>query len=161
MLLFFVRHGDPVYSPEELTPLGLRQAEAVAKRLALYGIDKIYSSCLKRARQTATPLSEYVKKEPVILDWCSEELAWKEFALDLDDTGHRGWAFQHHPEMFNDKAVLSLGENWTEHKNFKGTSFESGMKRIRKEADDFLLSLGYKHDRENRVYIPVAPTEER
>ena len=44
MLLFYIRHGDPIYNPDSLTPLGHRQAEAVAKRLALYGIDEIYAS---------------------------------------------------------------------------------------------------------------------
>ena len=41
MLLFYVRHGDPIYDPDMLTPLGKRQAESVAKRLAMYGIDEI------------------------------------------------------------------------------------------------------------------------
>lgn len=62
MLLFYVRHGDPVYNPDSLTPLGKRQAEAVAKRLAIYGIDKIYSSTSNRAYRTAMPLSELTKK---------------------------------------------------------------------------------------------------
>ena len=31
MLLFFIRHGDPNYFPDQLTPLGHRQAEAVAR----------------------------------------------------------------------------------------------------------------------------------
>ena len=44
MILYYVRHGDPIYNPNQLTPLGERQAEAVAKRLAVYGIDRIYSS---------------------------------------------------------------------------------------------------------------------
>lgn len=42
MLLFYIRHGDPIYKPDSLTPLGHRQAEAVAKRLSLYGIDRIF-----------------------------------------------------------------------------------------------------------------------
>ena len=33
MIFFYVRHGDPIYNPDSLTPLGERQAEAVAKRL--------------------------------------------------------------------------------------------------------------------------------
>lgn len=44
MLLFYVRHGDPIYNPDELTPLGRRQAESVAKRLRLYGVDRIYAT---------------------------------------------------------------------------------------------------------------------
>lgn len=63
MLLFYIRHGDPIYDPDSLTPLGNRQAEAVAKRLAVYGIDEIYSSTSNRAQLTAKPTTELIKKE--------------------------------------------------------------------------------------------------
>ena len=43
MLLYYIRHGEPTYDPDELTPNGERQAEAIARRLARYGVDKIYS----------------------------------------------------------------------------------------------------------------------
>ena len=43
MLLFYIRHGDPTYTPDALTPLGERQAEALAKRLSLYGLNRIYT----------------------------------------------------------------------------------------------------------------------
>jgi broad specificity phosphatase PhoE len=56
MLLFYVRHGDPIYDPDMLTPLGERQAESVARRMALFGIDEVYSSTSDRAMQTARPL---------------------------------------------------------------------------------------------------------
>ena len=62
MLFFYIRHGDPIYDPDSLTALGKRQAEAVARRLALYGIDEIYASTSTRAIQTATPTSEILKK---------------------------------------------------------------------------------------------------
>ena len=41
MLFFLIRHGDPIYDPDSLTPLGHRQAEALAKRLSLYGLDEV------------------------------------------------------------------------------------------------------------------------
>ena len=63
MLFFLIRHGDPIYNPDSLTPLGERQAEAVGKRLALYGVDKIFASTSKRAEQTAVPTCEMLKKE--------------------------------------------------------------------------------------------------
>ena len=49
MLLFYVRHGDPTYRPDALTPLGTRQAESVAHRLSQFGLDAIYSSSSNRA----------------------------------------------------------------------------------------------------------------
>ena len=56
MLIYYIRHGDPVYDPDQLTPLGEQQAAAVANRLALFGVDEIYSSTSNRAIQTAKPL---------------------------------------------------------------------------------------------------------
>jgi broad specificity phosphatase PhoE len=66
VLLFLVRHGESVYNAEgrvqgqsdvELSPLGLRQADAIAEFLAGAGIDAIYSSPLRRAIQTAQPVA--------------------------------------------------------------------------------------------------------
>lgn len=37
MLFYYIRHGDPIYDPDSLTPLGKRQAEALGKRLATHG----------------------------------------------------------------------------------------------------------------------------
>ena len=69
MILYYVRHGDPIYDPNQLTPLGERQAEAVAKRLAVHGIDKIFASPSNRARQTAQPLCDLMKQAPEICVW--------------------------------------------------------------------------------------------
>ena len=33
MLLFYVRHGDPIYNPDSLTELGIKQAEALVIRM--------------------------------------------------------------------------------------------------------------------------------
>ena len=38
MILYYIRHGDPIYNPDSLTPLGERQAEAIGHRLAGRGI---------------------------------------------------------------------------------------------------------------------------
>lgn len=85
MLLLYVRHGDPIYNPDSLTPLGRRQAEAVAHRLALYGVNKIYSSTSVRARETAQPTCEILKMDPVLLDFCHENHAWADLALDEEN----------------------------------------------------------------------------
>ena len=42
MLLFYVRHGDPIYKPDSLTELGKNQAEALVSRMKEYNPDKIY-----------------------------------------------------------------------------------------------------------------------
>ena len=92
MLLYYVRHGDPIYDPDQLTPLGKRQAEAVARRLARYGLDEIYVSSSTRAKQTAAPTCEILKKEPVILDWTNEDYAWRQLTVKNKE-GRVFWGF--------------------------------------------------------------------
>ena len=84
MLLFIVRHGDPIYNPDSLTPKGHLQAKALAKRFAMHGLDKIYASPLKRAQQTATPTSEILGLPIETLDWTSEALAANSFFIKKD-----------------------------------------------------------------------------
>lgn len=64
--LCLVRHGESEWNAEEriqgqldpdLTPLGVRQAEAVAKRLSGEKWDVIYSSDLTRAKRTANAIA--------------------------------------------------------------------------------------------------------
>ena len=55
MRFFYIRHGDPTYNPDALTPIGERQAEAIGRQLARFGLDKIYASSSNRSQQTARP----------------------------------------------------------------------------------------------------------
>ena len=160
MLLFYVRHGDPIYNPDSLTPLGHRQAEAVARRLAQFGLDRIYASTSTRAIETARPTCELTKREMMTLDFCNERHAWDDFSASLGE--RRTWIFQH-PEirrLFVTEELLSLGERWYEHPTFSDGKAAAGVARIRRESDAFLASLGYEHIGSG-AYRAVAPTEER
>lgn len=161
MLFFYIRHGDPIYDPDMLTPLGHEQARAVAKRLCLYGVDRVFASTSNRARQTAEPTCQLLKKEMTVCDWADEAVAWQEFTVILED-GRRTWGFQH-PEttrLFNTPEMRARGVEWYRAPELSAT-FESGMKRVDAAVDTFFLSLGYRHDRENARFEAVAPHDER
>ena len=81
MLFFYIRHADPIYNPDSLTPLGERQAEALAKRLYLYGIDKVYCSSSNRAMLTASPTCQLNKKELTVLDFANESHIWNDLTV--------------------------------------------------------------------------------
>ena len=85
MIFYYIRHGDPIYDPDSLTPLGTRQAEALSKRLALYGLDKIYCSTSNRAFLTAKPTCELLNKEAVQLDFANEGYAWRDLTVEKED----------------------------------------------------------------------------
>ena len=163
MLFFYIRHGDPTYNPDELTPLGRRQAEAVAKRLALYGIDRIYSSTSNRAYQTAQPTAELLKKEITQLDFAHETHAYRELSV-INAEGKRNWAFgvPKYRQLFMQPDVLAMGQKWYDHPAFADyPTFKSGTLRINGEIDAFFATLGYEHDREQGIWRAVAPTDDR
>lgn len=164
MLLFYIRHGHPTYTPDRLTPLGKRQAEAVSRRLALYGLDKIYSSTSTRAYETALPTSEILEGLPIEqLHWCNESLAYKDFSVPTEDGRVWSWSDPKVRMDFNRPDVRALGMNWYEHPCFAENRdrYKNGIDRISKELDAFLASHGYVHDRENCCYESVAPNDDR
>ncbi len=161
MLLFYIRHGEPIYDPDSLTVLGEKQAEAIARRLALYGIDRIFASTSNRAIQTAMPTSKVLKKEITLLDFCHEDHAWSELSVFKEDAT-RTWAFweQKTKELFVDKTI-ALNDKWYEDKRLPENTFKIGIERINASVDEWLLSLGYRHDRTKGIYHTVKPTKER
>ena len=161
MILYYVRHGDPIYNPDMLTPLGHEQARAVAKRLSLFGIDRIFASSSNRARQTAEPTCELLKKEMTVCDWANEGYVWQEFTVETAN-GNRTWGFQDKEtiELFNSKEIWELGNVWYTHGALH-EGFKNGMERVNREVDEFFLSLGYRHDRENGRFEAVNPNNER
>ena len=77
--LFIVRHGDALPGPDELIPsgvyddlplssIGREQAQSLAARLAPLHFAAIYSSPLRRCRETAAPLAERRGMTPTIVD---------------------------------------------------------------------------------------------
>ena len=158
MLLYVIRHGDPTYSPDALTPLGHRQAEAVGRRLASHGLDRIYSSPLIRAQQTAKPASEMLKLPVQIEEWTSESLVWQDFTLTFPD-GKKRWAFEKQNTDFLTDETRYLTTDWQNCKAFDGRDFNGPYKRIIDASDDFLARQGY--ERIGTSYRAVRPNDDR
>ncbi len=161
MLLYYIRHGDPIYDPDSLTSLGERQAEALAKRLAVYGIDTIYASTSNRAILTAKPTSEILKKEIHKMDFLNEGCAWEKFTI----ADGKGVCWLYHSRkivnLFVSSETRELKEQWYRHEEITAQNYEESVKWINKNTDDFLLSLGFKHDREKGVYEVIRKNSER
>ena len=162
MILYYVRHGDPIYDPDSLTELGQKQAEALAKRFSLYGLDEVYSSPSNRAKLTAKPTCDALGLEMKICDWADEGLAGVDTGIKNKEGGFV-WSFadKDMADKFNEPSVRALDKAWYTHPYFEGYPFEKGIKRIDAAVDDFLLSLGYKHDRENSRYEIVKKNDKR
>ena len=163
MLLFYIRHGDPIYDPDSLTELGKKQAAALAKRLALYGLDKIYASTSPRAIMTAQPTCDLLKKEMTLLDFCNEGHAWQDFTISSEE-GTRVWLYasQRAKMLFTSSEIRKRPELWYEHPEFKAEyDYRGSVERMYGNLDAFLASHGYEHIRGTGQYRAVRPNDER
>ena len=158
MLLFYIRHGDPIYHPDSLTPLGLRQAESVAKRLALYGIDEVYSSSSIRAQLTAQPTSEITKNPIKLLEWMHEDNASKNLMYQFDEKKKMWcWAHPKYSQILTSREVREMGENWYDHPAFAERPIKQTFATVGEELDKWLASFGLEHDREKGMYKVTSP----
>ena len=162
LILFYVRHGDPIYNPDSLTPLGKRQAEAVARRIAVHGIDKIFSSSSNRAYETALPLSEITKKGIVKIDFLNESQAGKYFFV-YTEKNKREWIYNipNFRETLVSDECIKLGYKWYEHPQFADYNFKEGIDFFDKNIDEFMYSLGYEHDRVKHSYKALKENNDR
>jgi probable phosphoglycerate mutase len=158
MLLYIIRHGDPDYATDSLTEKGIKQADALAKRLAVNGIDEIYSSPLGRAKLTAKPIADKLGLPVRIEDWMSEDNAWKYLTAE-NEKGEKNWVFgcqQSNLLKYGD----ALRPDWYNHKEFATCpNAQEGYKKISDASDEFLARLGYKRD--GAIYKITNPSEKR
>ena len=155
MRLIFVRHGEPNYDLDCLTELGHKQAKIAAKRLMNEGIEKIFSSPLGRAYQTAQAFSEASGlKQIEIVDFMKEIRYGLEDALYMDDK-YNPW------EIANQamgEGVNLQDPNWEAFPDFKENTATIDVKKIMAESDKWLESLGYK--REGLYYRNICKNDE-
>lgn len=155
MRIVFVRHGHPDYVNDCLTPLGHEQAKRAALRLKNEGIGEIFSSSMGRAYETALHTANLLKLEVEKLDFI-REIKWG------SDNGEKVYQDGHpwDTSIYAVKNGFSLmDEEWTKDKMFSGNKVFSEVERVGKQADDWLLRLGYK--REGTSYRVVGENTDR
>lgn len=162
MVFYYIRHGDPIYDPDSLTERGHKQAEALAKRLALYGLDEIYTSNSTRAQLTAEPILKVLGKEKTVVDWAHEGFTYNNFTVPSENGGLE-FAFCDHEytKKFNSKEVRAWGEKWYEHPDFANNTFAEGLQKVNEKVDEFFAAQGFVHDRENGCYKVTKKNEKR
>lgn len=72
MKLLFIRHGDPDYSIDSLTPTGWEEARLLADRLCRLDIKAFYLSPLGRAQDTAAPTLQRLGRTGATCQWLRE-----------------------------------------------------------------------------------------
>ena len=155
MRIVFVRHAQPNYQLDCLTPIGQLQAQAAAERLADEPIDAIYSSTSGRAIQTA----EYIAKQkglPIKEQFeFMRELRWGR--LDEEPIPHKGQPWVTVGDMVRTGQSL-VDPNWQEQGAFsRNTKLLALVEPISSSFDQFLSQFGL--EREGNYYRVRRPDE--
>ena len=108
MRLLFIRHGDPDYEHDSLTPKGEREAELLADKMEGEQLTHIYISPLGRAQRTAAATLGRLHRQGTTLDWLREFT----YPIRLPDTGeeHLIWDFM--PAFMRRYPQLYSAEGW-------------------------------------------------
>ncbi len=140
MRFLFIRHGEPDYANDCLTPRGRLQAQAAAKRLAGENICELYASPLGRAQETAGYTAKLLAQKITTLDFM-RELSWG--GEGVPDHGHI-WFLS--DRMLNEDNFDFLKDDWRQHPYFKNNLVLSDYEKVVAAIDDFLEGQGYRHE---------------
>lgn len=72
MKLLIVRHADPDYTIDSLTPAGWKEAELLSERLSRLDVKAFYVSPLGRAKDTASLTLKKMGREATECEWLKE-----------------------------------------------------------------------------------------
>lgn len=157
MLLYIIRHGDPNYKEDCLTPRGVLQAEAVGKRIAASGIDRIFTSPMGRARQTAEPACRLLGIPYTVEEWTHEV---GEERLTTYPDGNRASISVIQNSLFRENGSIDVPfDGALQVPGMAETQMGKACDYIWENGKAFLERLGYKE--ENGVYRILRPNEEK
>jgi len=155
MRIYVIRHADPDYENNTITPAGHLEAQALAERLRAEGITHIYTSPLGRARHTMQYTSQATGLDGVVLDW-TQELAG--LAMDLPNQG-REMAWDIHGETVRTMRPLPTHDDWHTRPPLDDPRLREAFETVQAASDAFLAEHGYV--REGRRYRIGRPNRDR
>ncbi len=154
MRLFIIRHADPDYPNNTITPAGHLEAGALARRMSRLGLDRIYCSPLGRAIDTARYTADTLNIEPIILPWTAE-LDWRASAPPWGEL----MAWDSPGEIIRAQSPRLAHETWHELSHWKAGELHRKFTSLQRHSDEFLAGLGYV--RQEGLYRPEKPNREK
>lgn len=146
MKLLLIRHADPDYERDALTPQGQREARLLADYLREVRIDAAYVSPLGRARLTAEPVLNAHGLTPQILDWLREF----DPLITRPDRDAPGIVWDWLPQDWTAVDDFYSVDTWTRPEIVRGSDAAEKFREVCDGLDALLKRHGYR--REGRLY---------
>jgi len=153
MKILIIRHADPDYSIDSLTPQGRIEAELLSQKLCKMDIKAFYVSVLGRAKDTAEYTLKKLNRKAVECEWL------KEFGVVIDKPNRKNsipWDWL--PKDWTDSEEFYSINDWYKHKAMADGKVIDEYRRVTSELDNLLKSHGYEHN--GRYFNAVNANED-
>lgn len=151
MKLIIIRHADPDYTIDSLTPKGRVEAELLADRIAKLQVEAFYCSPLGRAQDTAAPTLKRMKRTAETLDWLREFPA----SIKKPETGNFGIPWDLKPNYWTNFKDFYDKDEWIKNPLMQTGDVEEKYYEVCNRLDGLLEKHGYK--REGNFYRALNP----
>ena len=156
MKIIIIRHGDPDYVHDSLTPKGDREAMLLSEIIDRYNIDAFYVSPLGRAQRTASFSLEKLGANAETLDWL------REFPPRINRPDLRGrlraCAWDWLPADWTKIPEFYDRDLWYTHPIMEEAHVKEAAIHVHEGLDRLLAKLGY--EREGLYYRAVRPNHD-
>jgi len=154
MKLLIIRHADPDYSIDSLTPTGWEEAKCLADRLSKLDVQAFYVSPLGRARDTASLTLERMGREAKVLSWLQEFPA----KVKIPNREKVGVAWDWLPADWTAEPSFFDRDRWMEPEVFSSSNVQALISEVYDGLDALLEEHGYA--RQGNCYRAVRPNED-
>jgi len=154
MRLLIVRHGDPDYENDCLTPTGRNEARLAAEKLANEQIDAFYISPLGRAQETARYTLEKLHRTGETLPWLREFHA----PIQHPDTGDFRIPWDWLPGVWTKEPLYFDKDAWSQTDVMRQSGVGEEAARVYAGLDALLAKHGYV--REGNFYRAERPNRD-
>lgn len=140
MKLIIVRHGDPDYEHDSLTPVGWEEARLVSERISKLDVKEFYVSPLGRAKDTASFTLEKMKKSATTCEWL------REFSPTInrpDVNEHRSIAWDWLPADWTEDESYFRRDLWYNTEIMRDGQVKKEYDWVIRNFDELLASHGY------------------
>lgn len=142
MRILLIRHAEPDYSIDSLTPKGRVEAELLSRRLIRYNILDFYVSPLGRARDTAAYTLEKLHREAEVLPWLQEFRG----RFPDPETGRMRIAWDLMPRVWSDYPGVFDIRTWVDNPVYDHGNVREIWRETTEGADALMARYGFRKD---------------
>ena len=142
MRILLIRHAEPDYSVDSLTPRGRVEAELLSRRMIRYDIRDFYVSPLGRARDTAEYTLSKLGRTAEVLPWLAE---FRGRCTDPETgTLHLPWDFP--PRFWSSLPGAYDIARWADASLFRDTDVSTVWQETVAGTKELLARYGFRKD---------------